>query len=60
MLTRLVQRRSLTGRTRQFRIARATLALPGRVSFRRVNLLHAGAAVPRGLAIQQRALRHSF
>jgi hypothetical protein len=56
----LGRRRSWSGQTRRFRIARAALALSGRVLFRRSNLLAAGAVEPRDPAMQQRALRHSF
>jgi len=62
MVTRVTlgRRRSWSGRTGPFRIARAALALPRGVLFRRSNLLDAGAAEPRGLAMQRRALRHRF
>jgi hypothetical protein len=56
----LVGRGPWSGWTRRFRIARAALALPGRDSFRMLNLLDAGTAGRRGFAIQRCALRHCF
>jgi len=56
----LGRRRSRTGRTGRFRIARTSLALPGCVLFRSSTPFDAGAAEPLGPAMQQRALRHRF
>jgi len=56
----LGRRRSWTGRTGRFRIARMALALPWYVMCRSSALTAPIAVESRGPAMQQRALRHRF